>query len=54
MRHVNRNVLLYFYKHLFLNSYGLKLEVMFIQLYWICPFGSGMFSQTEVVFFVGD
>lgn len=49
MCRVHRDVLLHFYKHLFLNSYGLKLELMFIQLFRICPFRSGMFSQGVVV-----
>lgn len=50
MSHVNCDILLYFYKHLFLNSYGLKLELVFIQLYWICPFEGGVFSRGDVVF----
>lgn len=38
MYHIKCNILLYFYKHLFLDSYGLKLELMFIQLYRICSY----------------
>lgn len=48
--HVNCNVLLYFYGQMFLNPSGLKLELMFIRLYWVCPLKVGRFYRHRLCF----